>query len=373
MIGTVADDVVDRIDPAVLRRLVKATMGTSGASWFRPFVQHLALALDVKQALIGEIVPLDRVRVLAHFNDGGFVDELELGRKELLARLGRSFATSLFDEVGVPVGVIFVANDNGMAEDESARAVVSILARRATVELALLRSRRAPSESQRLDLEGHLHQILRASLETLGVARASFIAVDGSIASEGRADEDLMHDRTMFDGGLRLDVDVKLGGNKLGYLRLDADAPRLWSTDELELSVSLAAQLAHAIDSNEQHRAAARIRLIAEVTRDVVLEWDLVHHRLEWSDGLLTTLGHEPSTSADFWVEHMHPEDRDRVTHSFDVALAARDRTWSDELRFRRVDGTYAYMLVRGVIERSSTGMATRMTAVLIEAKALKV
>src|SRR5262249_24441801 len=66
------------------------------------------------------------------------------------------------------------------------------------------------------------------------------------------------------------------------------------------------------------------------------------------------------------WCEdHAHPEDRDRLR-----AKAERheeEDAVEDELRFRRTDGSYARVIVRGYVVRDPTGRPERMFGALVD------
>lgn len=123
------------------------------------------------------------------------------------------------------------------------------------------------------------------------------------------------------------------------------------------------------------HESSERFRLVARVTDDVIWDLNLLTSELWWSDAMETVYGHrrtgrDPSLA--FWTSHLHPDDAERVEHSFREALARCDATWTAEYRFRRADGTYADILDRGHILRDATGRPSRMIGSLIDVTARK-
>jgi len=70
----------------------------------------------------------------------------------------------------------------------------------------------------------------------------------------------------------------------------------------------------------------------------------------KWNHGLHTLFGYkndEVQRHA-WWEEHIHPEDMDRVIKSITAAHETNTEYWSDEYRFQRADGTYAFVIDRG-------------------------
>src|SRR5262249_18704473 len=48
------------------------------------------------------------------------------------------------------------------------------------------------------------------------------------------------------------------------------------------------------------------------------------------------------------WYDSIHPGDTDRVHAKFEKFMQSGDRSWTDEYRFRRADGSYAYIHDQG-------------------------
>lgn len=103
---------------------------------------------------------------------------------------------------------------------------------------------------------------------------------------------------------------------------------------------------------------------------DVIWEWDLSTDRVDWSDSLWTRFGHtkvpENETYA-FWRNHVHPEDLARVEPGLMAASRGADGTfWEGEYRFRRGDGSWAWVSDRGRVYRpaSSAGVGWMIGAI---------
>ena len=114
-----------------------------------------------------------------------------------------------------------------------------------------------------------------------------------------------------------------------------------------------------------------RYRLSSRATTDLIWDWNPQTGRIHWDEGLSALYGYRPAEiepSTDWWYDHIHPEDGDRVRRSVRAAIADASLRWSERYRFRRADGTYATVLNRAIIVRTADGTATRMTGVMLDA-----
>lgn len=114
----------------------------------------------------------------------------------------------------------------------------------------------------------------------------------------------------------------------------------------------------------ELYASEERFRLLSNATNDAIWDWDVVAGKQWWNEGFATLFGHQPGTltpSHEAWAERVHPEDRDRVIAQVNQAVAGGQANFNSEYRFRRADGSYAYVLDRGHIIRDSSGKLARM------------
>jgi PAS domain S-box-containing protein len=111
-----------------------------------------------------------------------------------------------------------------------------------------------------------------------------------------------------------------------------------------------------------------RFRLVAQATSDVVWDYDLVQGTVWWSEGLRTQFGHDAGklTDVGFWVDHIHPDDRQRVARGFDEAVQSA-RLWRDDYRLRKADGSYAQVIDRAFIVRDAAGRVHRAVGAIVD------
>ena len=121
---------------------------------------------------------------------------------------------------------------------------------------------------------------------------------------------------------------------------------------------------------SELRESEERNRLVIQATRTAAWDWDLTSNRVVWGEGLETLLGHAPPglvTTAAWWYEHIHAEDRERVVAGIQGALSRAERSWEQEYRFRRADGSYARVEVRSYVVSDRSGEAIRVVGAMAD------
>jgi diguanylate cyclase (GGDEF)-like protein/PAS domain S-box-containing protein len=118
-----------------------------------------------------------------------------------------------------------------------------------------------------------------------------------------------------------------------------------------------------------------RYRLLNLATKDAVWDWDVRKNTLWWNESVQRLFGyaaHEVTDSYNWWVERVHPDDRERVHRSLQAAAASDAISWREDYRFRRRDGTYADILDRGYVMRDASGTTVRLIGTMQDISALK-
>lgn len=119
-----------------------------------------------------------------------------------------------------------------------------------------------------------------------------------------------------------------------------------------------------------------RYRLAARATNDAIWDWEFAGNHVRWNEALTAAYGHAPETvepTGDWWIRHIHPEDRARVDASIHAIIDGDGTAWTDEYRFRRADGTYAPVLDRGYVIRDATGRAVRMIGAMLNLTGIRI
>ncbi len=113
-------------------------------------------------------------------------------------------------------------------------------------------------------------------------------------------------------------------------------------------------------------RSEQRYALAARATDSVIWDWDLPNDAIVWSDGLDRVFGYVAGSSPrphGWWLERVHPDDRDRVEKGLRAMLndPMLGNAWHDAYRFRRANDQYAHVVDRGYVARDAQGRVTRM------------
>lgn len=118
----------------------------------------------------------------------------------------------------------------------------------------------------------------------------------------------------------------------------------------------------------EGRDVAERYRLVTEATQHAIYDWDIASDVLQWTSRVSDVFGHKVSddlSHAEWWAEHLHPDDVPRVTQSLERAVKQGEPFWTCEYRFRRADERYAWVFDRGALVYDATRRAIRMVGVM--------
>ena len=118
------------------------------------------------------------------------------------------------------------------------------------------------------------------------------------------------------------------------------------------------------------HESIERFEAAARATNDAVFDWDLSTDKVWWNEGFESLFGYqrnsvEPDSRS--WTNRIHPDDVERVVGGIHRVIDSRDSFWSDEYRFRRADGSDAYVFNRGYVLRDEAGRAQRMIGAMMD------
>jgi PAS domain S-box-containing protein len=106
-----------------------------------------------------------------------------------------------------------------------------------------------------------------------------------------------------------------------------------------------------------------RFRLAIKATNDAIWDIDLETGIVSWNDTYSTLYGRPPEASGswEWWIDRIHPEERERTAGELREAISSGASSWTCEYRFLRVDGEWAYIYDRAYIARDASGKAWRV------------
>ncbi|MER3497979.1 MAG: hypothetical protein C4308_04775 [Chitinophagaceae bacterium] len=124
------------------------------------------------------------------------------------------------------------------------------------------------------------------------------------------------------------------------------------------------------ISNSSTKKMNERFYFATQATSDIIWDWDLSKNTILWAKNFTKILGHQlpPDCTLpfDFCLQNIHPEDRERISKSLSKAISnASNEKWENEFRYRRSNGSYAYVIDRGYIIRNNSGKAIRMIGAL--------
>lgn len=113
-----------------------------------------------------------------------------------------------------------------------------------------------------------------------------------------------------------------------------------------------------------------RFQILARATNDAVWDWDLLTDQMWWNDSVQTLFGYSPESvksEATWWHEQIHSDDRERIVSDIHAVINSNQHFWSNEYRFRRANGSYAYIFDRGYVVHDNTGKPVRMIGAMMD------
>ena len=123
----------------------------------------------------------------------------------------------------------------------------------------------------------------------------------------------------------------------------------------------------------ERRQADERLELALRATTDAIWDCDLRSGQVHWNEGYDRLFGERPPSTNDsweWWINHIHANDRERVASSIKLAAVSTsdygDR-WGESYHFQRFDGTYASIRDEAFIARDDEGLPTRIVGCMRE------
>jgi PAS domain S-box-containing protein len=166
------------------------------------------------------------------------------------------------------------------------------------------------------------------------------------------------------------EIRIRRGDGTDGIIRMSSAPVR-------DADGNVVAAVAIVVDLTDQRQAEQavrttdeRYRFVARATNDVIWDWEIKTNVLIWNDSVEHVFGHKQNTISpeiQWWYDHIHPEDRERVTGGIGGILESGGTSWKDQYRYRRGDGTYANVMHRGYVARDPAGAAVRVIGAMTD------
>lgn len=142
----------------------------------------------------------------------------------------------------------------------------------------------------------------------------------------------------------------------------------------IEKLAELLQRLVHArVNQQRLHLSNERYEILSQATNDVIWELELEKAQITWSPNLLSNFGHDQQTTPlGWWVELIHPDERERVSADFFQFIETGEQFWSSEYRMLDASGAYRFILDRGAIIYNTGGEKVRMLGSMQDITTLK-
>ncbi len=120
----------------------------------------------------------------------------------------------------------------------------------------------------------------------------------------------------------------------------------------------------------ELRESQERFEIVSRATNDAVWDWNLLTDSHRWNEGFQTLFGYSPGNvqpGVDSWYLRIHADDKERVVAGIHAAIHEEGKYWSDEYRFRRADGSYAFVYDRGYVLYDEQNQPVRMIGSMMD------
>ncbi len=118
-----------------------------------------------------------------------------------------------------------------------------------------------------------------------------------------------------------------------------------------------------------------RLALVIQGSSDGVWDWDIATNEVYFSPRWKSMLGYadqEVDNHFSSWERLLHPDDRERALACLQAYLSGQIPTYEGEHRLRHKDGSYRWILSRGVALRDGEGKPVRMAGSHVDLTAYK-
>jgi diguanylate cyclase (GGDEF)-like protein/PAS domain S-box-containing protein len=157
---------------------------------------------------------------------------------------------------------------------------------------------------------------------------------------------------------------------------VDVQASELGVTDYLVKGTIDAPSLERTIRYAVRHhqvmvdlrRSEERYAVAVQATNDGIWDWDLAGESMHFSDRWKALLGYADAFASDrpdAWFDLVHPDDVSRLRREINLHLAGESMHFENEHRIRHADGSWRWVLTRGLTTRDADGRPRRITGSL--------
>jgi PAS domain S-box-containing protein len=108
-----------------------------------------------------------------------------------------------------------------------------------------------------------------------------------------------------------------------------------------------------------------RYNYVTKATSDAIWDWDVTTGRLFWGEGYNQLLGIRDENpewhDLDSTLQKVHPADMSMMKRNAVKALKGKEMGWNYEFRYKKADGSYAFVFNKAFIVRNDAGLPVRV------------
>ena len=218
--------------------------------------------------------------------------------------------------------------------------------------------------------DGTILRVNRAELEMLGYTREEYL---GRSIAEFHADEEVICDilARLRSGEKLSEYPARLRCKDGSIKDVLIDSSVSWKGNEFVHTRCFTRDVTQRKRA-ETELADARARLDAALDAGAVVTWtwDIINNRLYADPKLAELFGLALSEAKggllDHYLEAIHPEDRQRVIETLNLAVEIGE-TYVADYRIVQRDGSVRWVTARGIAQRDGNGRPTRMPGVIVD------
>ncbi len=187
------------------------------------------------------------------------------------------------------------------------------------------------------------------------------------------ATQHLKNDRILLETGEALVNQEELVINKKGEMKwlLTTRVPLQEDDERIIGLVGISRDITDRKNIEESLRISnERFNIVSRATNDAIWDWDLRDENMFWNDAMYSLFGYKPSEISkinNWWEEHIHPDDQERVVTKINHHIKNAIENWQDEYRFMCADGSFKNVFDRGFILLDGEGKPYRMIGAMMD------
>jgi len=228
------------------------------------------------------------------------------------------------------------------------------------------------------DRDGNIEYVNTAWEHTTGWTRREAIGQNPRLIKSGEHDREFFRHLwdTILSGRTYRGRVINRRRSGETYLEEKIITPMVDGEGRVTHFISTGRDITEEVHAQEElRRSEERFALAAQGANDGLWDWDLREERVFYSERWKSMVGCEPGEIGDRpdeWTGRIHPDDLQRFHAELNAHLDDRAPHFETEYRMRHRDGSWRWMLARGLAVRDAAGRPYRMVGSLTDITARK-